>query len=110
MKVTDLYKIGYIMSGIDTYCDFLSEDKADELFFINRALADLNINPITSITDSLELRLSTADAVSAGIAYYLSLYSGDSDRTAFLCELYNAKRASALSQITRVKCSKAFKG
>lgn len=111
MKAIDLYKKGLIMSGTDGDEEFIITGRsgADELFFINRVLSDLRINPVGSIGDELDVNISTADAISAGIAYYLSLRACDKDRTGFLCDIYNAKRASALSAVTRIKYSSFLK-
>ncbi len=111
MKAIDLYKTGLIMSGTDGDEEFIITGKsgADELFFINKVLSDLKMRPLDSLGDELDINIYTADALSAGIAYYLSLRSSDKDRVGFLCDLYNAKRASALSTITQIKCSTVFK-
>ena len=111
MKAIDLYKTALIMSGNDSDEEFIITGRsgADELFYINKVLADLKMRPIDSIGQVLDINIYTADAISSGIAYYLSLRASDKDRTAFLCDLYNAKRASALSSITHIKCSRIFK-
>lgn len=110
MKAIDLYKMGLITSGTDGDEEFITgRDGADELFFINKVLTDLKIPAVHSIGEEIEVSLPTADAISAGIAYHLSLRASDRDRSGFLCDLYNAKRASALSQITRVKLGAFFK-
>ena len=111
MKAIDLYKTALIMAGADADEEFIITGKgvADELFYINKVLADLKIRPIDSLDQELNISIYTADALSAGIAYYISLRASDKERAAFLCDLYNAKRASALSNITRIKYSSVFR-
>lgn len=111
MKAIDIYKTGLIMSGLDGNEEFIvcETNGADQLFFINKVLLDLRIPTIGSIEDELDVNMYTVDAISSGIAYYLSLRASDRDRTAFLCDLYNAKRASAMSSIARIKFGCFFK-
>lgn len=111
MKAIDLYKVGLIMSGTDGDEEFIITGRAnaDQLFFVNKVLSDLNLPPVSSIGDELSIKTAAADAISAGIAYYIALRSSDKDRVEFLCDLYNAKRASAMSCITRVKSIFPFK-
>ena len=71
MKAIDLYKTGLIMSGGDGDEEFLitCDHRTDELFFINRALADLKLPPADSVGDEIEGSFAVLDAVSCGIAY-----------------------------------------
>lgn len=111
MKAIDLYKTGLIMSGTDSDEEFIITGRsgADELFFINKVLSDLKLTPVNSLSEEIEVNIRTGDAISAGIAYYLCLRAADKDRVGFLCDLYNAKRAAALSGVTRIKCGSFFK-
>ena len=104
MKVIDLYKAGLIISGTDGDEEVINgKEDGGELFFINKVFADLKLPAANSLSQEVTLSINTVDAVTAGVAYYLSLRAADRDRAAFISDLYNAKRASALSKITRVR-------
>lgn len=105
MKAIDIYKTGVILSGIGGDDEHLITGKEETpiLFFINKVMLDLKQKPIESINQNISLTDSIADAAGAGIAYYLALSASFSDRIAFLTDMYNAKRSSALSSIKTVK-------
>ncbi len=105
IKATDIYKFGVILSGIsgDEECPIAENENTPILFYINKALSDLNIEPLNSINEELNVSPTVKEALTAGVAYYLSLCASYSNRVSFLSDMYNAKRATALSCIKTVK-------
>lgn len=111
MKAIDIYKNGLIISGTESDTEFLlgNDGNPDELFFVNKALADLNLPLASGLYSEIELNGISIDTLCAGVAYYLALRASDRERISYLSGLYSSKRAAALSKITRVKCSPYFK-
>ncbi|MBR2489130.1 MAG: hypothetical protein IKB45_01510 [Clostridia bacterium] len=103
MKAYDIYKKAAIRAGI-TENDILSDSftkKGAE--FINQIANDLNIAGIDSLSDKIDCTSLQAEALCCGVAMLISLTISDSEKNSVLTDIYNAKRASALSKISSVE-------
>ena len=78
----------------------LKEDTENlELLAVNRALADFGINAVTTLESDIALSCKVADAVCYGAARVLAAAYRNTYRLNELTDIYNSKRASALSGI-----------
>ena len=73
------------------------------LEIINQLLPDLNCNGIFSLLDSLEIPKAKEEALIYGAAMLLALTEDDANKNHLFAEMYNAKRATALAEISGVK-------
>ena len=103
MKAYDIYKKAAIRAGI-TENDILSDSFAKKgAEFINQIANDLNIGNIESLYDKIDCTSLQAEALCCGVAMLISQSISDSEKNSVLTDIYNSKRASALSKITSVK-------
>lgn len=110
MKAIDIYCQGQILCGNNANEEYLlKETGIDKVFFVNRALSDLKRDIIPNINCEISADTKTLDALICGVAYYLALKYNSNEKSAFLSDMYNSKRAIALSKISNIKCSRVFK-
>lgn len=103
MKGYDIYKKAAIRAGItenDTLSDSFTK-KGEE--YINQIANDLNIVGINSMSDKINCSSLQAEALCCGVAMLISLSISDSEKNSVLTDIYNSKRASALSKISSVE-------
>ncbi|MBE6728993.1 MAG: hypothetical protein E7568_02020 [Ruminococcaceae bacterium] len=104
MKLIDFYNKGLILAGQQENQQMvLNGEEHDRLFFINLALADLELKPATDIFEEREFSVKVADALIYGIAYLLSVHCGFYSTCAFIAKIYNGKRASVLNKSSKIK-------
>lgn len=110
MKAIDIYREGLALCENDANEEYLLRDEGvDKVFFVNRALSDLKKEPLVSINSEIETDTKTAEALICGVAYYFAIKYNRNDKSAFLADMYNAKRAIALSSVGKIRCSSVFK-
>ena len=73
------------------------------LEIINQLLPDLNCGGISSLLDSLDIPKAKEEALFYGAAMFLALTEGDANKNHLFAEMYNAKRGTALAEISGVK-------
>ena len=104
MKLIEFYNKGLILAGQqDNQQMVLTGEEHDKLFFINLALADLELESATDIFEEREFSAKMADALIYGIAYLLSVHCGFYSSCAFIAKIYNGKRAAALNKGAKIK-------
>jgi len=106
------------MTGYDVYKRTLSlsgrSDSAEGGFsqqvllermpdIINQICFDLKIDPIKALEDTLNANDKQIDALCYGTAMLLAVSEGESGRNQLFTQIYNAKRAAALSEMTRIE-------
>lgn len=64
---------------------------------INQICFDLKIPNITKLSDEIEATDKSLDALCYGTAMIMALVEGDGDKNKIFADIYNAKRAAALS-------------
>lgn len=96
MNGYDIYKKAVTRLGYNSCDDKALLEKAGEL--IGQISADLKLEQITDLTADLQLDSNEAEAVCCGVTMLLALIEGDGEKHRIFCELYNAKRASLLSE------------
>lgn len=100
MKIIELYEKGLFLAGQRQDEEYLITGKeTDGLAIINQVFLDLSVSQADSILEERNFTDSQCDAVAFGIAYYLSLHSGNGEKSHYLSQLYNGKRAKALSSV-----------
>ncbi len=99
MKAIELYKTGLLIAGVREDEEYLvSTEKTDGLIFVNNVLVDLSLKPAETLLEEIPLKDALCDAAVFGIAYYISLHNGISEKSSYLSALYSTKRAKALSK------------
>ncbi len=96
-----IHLLGYSGEEVDTSETHGAAEKGLEI--INQLLPDLNCNGIFSLLDSLEIPKAKEEALFYGAAMLLALIEGDANKNQLFAEMYNAKRATALAEISGVK-------
>lgn len=110
MRAIDIYREATVLCGGELNGEYvLGEENVDKLFFVNRALMDLRKVRIYEMTADIIANEKTIDAIICGVAYYISVKYCRHETAAFLSELYNCKRAIALSNVSRVKNSPFYR-
>ena len=99
MKAIEFYKNALALFGQRNNEEYLiTDEKPDTLIFINTALTDLSLNTVSDLLQDITISAQLSSALTAGIAYYVSLYNQDSQKCEYLAALYKEKRAKALSE------------
>ena len=73
------------------------------LEIINQLLSDLDCGVVYSLLDSLCIPKAKEEALLYGAAMLLALTEGDANKNHLFSEMYNAKRGTALAEISGVK-------
>ena len=102
MSGYDIYKkallrLGYNSSGINDNKISMAKE------LINQVLNDLKLEEINEMSSKIKASKSYLEAVCCGLAMLLSLSEGDSAKNQLFCDLYNAKRAAILSEISLIE-------
>lgn len=95
-------KKAMIISGCFTeaYEDCLpAAVKIRGLELLNQILSDLKCEAAGALSDELALSKPKADALCYGTAMLLTLTEGDGGRNKLFADIYNSKRAAALSEL-----------
>lgn len=71
--------------------------------FVSQIAADLRLPAIKSLSEEIEVGPEGLEALCCGVAMLLALSEADGERHRLFCELYNAKRGSALGHNDRVE-------
>lgn len=106
MTVNDIYNsvvklLGYNNLYLSVEDNDILKKRAVE--FVNRIGFDLfKMPPVNSFLEEFELAIEHEDALIYGVCMLLSLSEGDGDKNKLFTELYNAKRAEAKSQISKI--------
>lgn len=98
MKGYDILKKAALRAGISE-SDALSNafaKKAAE--FINQIANDLKIGEIASLSEEILCTEALAEALCCGVTMLISLDINDSEKNSVFTDIYNSKRAAALSQ------------
>ena len=66
---------------------------------INQICFDLKIPSINRLSDKIEAANKISDALCYGVAMLMAAVVGDSDKNKLFADIYNAKRATALSSV-----------
>lgn len=102
MSGYDIYKKSLLRLGYND--SNISDSKismAKEL--INQILSDLRLEEINDISSEIKTSGSHLEAICCGLAMLLSLSEGDSAKNQIFTDLYNAKRASVLSEVSFIE-------
>lgn len=101
----DIYKRASALLGYEIQ----NEDTAENQSFINRLpflinqiLAELKTKPIENLYDKIELAPKSQEAVCYGTAMLIALSESDGTKNQIFANIYNAKRASALSKTDKI--------
>lgn len=106
MNGYDLYKkakarLGAIGGADEILSDTRLLERALEL--INQIAADLKLQTVTDLTQEIVCSDTKNEALCCGTAMLLALSEGDTAKNQLYTNIYNAKRAAALGEITRVE-------
>ncbi len=71
--------------------------------FINQILSDLRLDEIEDMTAKIKCSKAQGEAVCYGVAMLMALSEGDSEKNKLFTDLYNAKRASVLSEVSFIE-------
>lgn len=82
--------------------EFSSETLAHALELINQIISDLKLEPIKSLSDDINCSDEQAEALCCGTAMLLSFIESDTEKNQIYTNIYNAKRASALSKTEHI--------
>lgn len=102
MSGYDIYKkallrLGYNDAGINDSKISIAKE------LINQILSDLRLEPINEMSYKIKASRDHLEAVCCGLAMLLSLSEGDSAKNQLFTDLYNAKRAAILSEISFIE-------
>ncbi len=106
MTVNDIYNsvvklLGYNNLYLSVEDNDILKKRAVE--FVNRIGFDLfKMPPVNNFLEEFELAIEHEAALIYGVCMLLSLSEGDGDKNRLFTELYNAKRAEAKSQISKI--------
>lgn len=105
MRGNDIYKralnlLGYLSTDSVTVGEDRLLTRAPSL--INQICIDLKIDGLELLSDSISATPEKADALCYGTAMLLALSEGDGVKNQLFAEIYNAKRAKALSKTETV--------
>ena len=67
------------------------------LHILNQLASDLKLDPVSSVSQEIKATELKAEALCYGCAMLLALAEGDGAKNRLFADIYNAKRASALS-------------
>lgn len=101
MTGNELYKRVLILLGyygnetIKTDTDYLLKRVPD---IMNQICLDLKIPPLQKLSDNINANAAKTDALCYGTAMLLTLVEGDGEKNELFTKMYNAKRATALSE------------
>ena len=101
----DIYKrasalLGYNIQNGETAENHSLTNRLPHL--INQILSELKIKPIENLYDKIELTSQSQEAVCYGTAMLIALSESDGTKNQIFANIYNAKRASALSETDTV--------
>lgn len=103
MNGYDIFKKAVTRAGI-FQGDILNGDfakRAPEL--INQIAADLKLEQINSLSDEIICDTEKAEALCCGVAMLVTLTVSDREKNEIFTNIYNAKRAAVLSNISAVE-------
>lgn len=107
MKGNDLYVKARALLGAETVGITRGDEKAlknDALRILTLVLDDLGIeHEISSLNDEIECSKSQAQAIIYGMAMYLCVSLGLSERQSFFAGLFDSHRTHTKGNIERVK-------
>ncbi len=102
----DLYRkamlrLGYVNTVNESFSEGQRLDSAKE--HINQISADLKAEAINHLGDELKCSGDKCEALCCGVAMLIALDEGDSLKGKLFADIYNAKRATALSSSEAIK-------
>lgn len=104
----NIYKSAMLLLGYSV--DNMTVSPTDDLLqrtleTINRISTDIKGPQFSSLSDEINISATKYDALCYGVAMLLSLTEHNSEKNRLFTDIYNAKRASALSQISHISDS-----
>lgn len=105
MKLKDIYISALKFMGYgynsDISADFpLPEEPLD---LCNRALLDIGLKAAQNLEEEINAEPEILETLGYGVAMFVCIFTGDSVRQPIYTNIYNAKRAKALSRIEKIK-------
>lgn len=105
MKANDIYKRVINLLGYINYDDAMTDDSAlyaRALHAINQILVDLKQQEVETMESVIDIPKASVEALVYGTAMMLSLIGCDSELNRVFTQIYNAKRSTALSEISAI--------
>lgn len=96
-----LTRLGYNSSDNETVFSDSRMIRAKEL--INQILCDLKQPLIDELSANIKVSVEIAETLCCGLAMLLSLCEGDGTKNQLFTDIYNAKRASVLAEISFIE-------
>ncbi len=106
MTGNDIYRrvlglLGYLNTNIENANDNNLLKRAPDI--INQICLDLKIPQIERLSDTIKANDILLDALCYGTAMLMALIEGDGAKNQIFTQIYNSKRATALSQIEKIE-------
>lgn len=101
-----IYDMAAALAGQDILDEYITDNdiaKRNALFSVNQVLWEFSLSGAASLSSEVKLSAKTADAVVYGVARLIAAAASDVSKQNELTDIFNAKRAAALSGITFVK-------
>ena len=106
MTGNDIYRrvlgiLGYLNTNIINANEDNLLKRAPDI--INQICMDLKIPQIERLSDEIKANEASIDALCYGTAMLMALVEGDGAKNQVFTQIYNSKRAAALSQIQKIE-------
>lgn len=101
MKGYDIYKKAVLRLGYNEGINERLLERTPEL--MNQIAADLKLPEIKNLSENVAFSSVQIEALCCGTAMLLALCEGDGAKNKLFADIYNAKRAAVLSEITCVE-------
>lgn len=108
MTAKIIYEMASSLAGRETLEEYITDNDVanrNALFTVNQVLWDFSLFGVNSLSESIDMTPILADAVVYGVARLLAANASDIQKQNELTEIFNLKRAKALSRIAVVKNS-----
>ena len=108
MTAKIIYEMACSLSGREILEEYINDNdvaKRNALFTVNQVLWEFSLCAVNSLSAQISLTPLVADAVVYGVARLIAAGAMDVQKQNELTEIYNLKRAKALSNISVVKNS-----
>ena len=105
MNGYEICKAAFLRLGFDedTQMPLASKDLKRNLEFINQIADDLNLKPLTELSQTPEWTSKQRQAVICGVAMLLGFTKGESSKNQLFTAIYNARRAAVLGSVSKIE-------
>ncbi len=105
MNGYEICKAAHLRLGYDNPQEITLHNNSSkrDLEFINQIAEDLNIKPLEELSEKTDWNSKQTTAVISGVAMLMSFIDGETEKNRVFTAIYNAKRASLLGGIEKIK-------